>query len=121
VRKKRLPSGFSQNKRRRRIVAALFAITLRTGEDHVAWNMEAHAKSIHSIQVLNCRTIAFQRSSAIAAGIAKALQNGFSVSGIIHAEVQPAAQFPTDVVQEHADKFISDIGFCPASRSAQIR
>jgi len=82
--------------------------------------MQSHAKPIHAVEVFDCRPIALQCSSAVAAGIPESLKHGKGIIWIRYSEIKTAGKSSANFMQEHANQLISDVGLGSASCPPKI-
>jgi hypothetical protein len=81
--------------------------------------MQAEAESVHSVEMLNRRTIIFQFPPAVNAGGSKRLDYGSGIRGVGDRHFAYRADASAHVMQKHAYEFVGDIGFRPTCRFLQ--
>jgi hypothetical protein len=120
VRKKRFPSGPCEYKNFQRIVPALFTVASSAGYQHVARDVEAHAITVHTVEMLDHRVIGGQIARAIRTSAIEPLANKFFVFFTVNFDQPVLANFAAQFVEKHANQLVRHIGLGPPRCRAQF-
>jgi hypothetical protein len=102
------------------IISAFLSVALSAGDDHVSWNVQSYAMSVHSVEVLDHGRRFSKVSKAIRTAVSKRLSYQPAVFLSINANSPFAANLSAQFVKEHADQFVGYVGLLSSGSGAQL-
>jgi hypothetical protein len=117
--KEMMPSRVGERKNFARVVPSLFTITLPACDKDVAGNVKASAIAVHAVKMFDRWPGFGQPAEAVWALVLEPFPHQSFVFLAVYPRAPVLRELATQIVEEHADQFVGDVGLGASGGRAQ--